>query len=145
MSTPDWTEVLPTPAAGGSLQEAWFTTYDQPEAGLLVENLLPALLGMSHSLSHELEERTLFFGELDAALQQLRGRLTVISSPPQAVREAPHYPWLWRYVSHFYPESAAVVGRARSLSGGAGCIGRRKREEAHRPPNPTTRTRRASR
>lgn len=101
MSNPDWTEVLPTPPDGGSLFEAWFTTFDQPDAGLLVEHLLPSLLGVSHSLSHELEERTLFFGELGTALERLHGRLTIISSPPRAAREASQYPWLWRYVSHF--------------------------------------------
>ena len=43
MSKPDWSEVLPTPPAGGSLSEAWFTTFDQPDAGFLVEHLLPSL------------------------------------------------------------------------------------------------------
>lgn len=101
MSGPDWSEVLPAPPAGGTLSEAWFTTFDQPEAGLLVEHLLPSLLGLGHSLSHEHEERTLFFGELGTALERLHGRITVISSPAQAGGLAPHYPWLWRYVSHF--------------------------------------------
>lgn len=77
------------------------TSFDQPDAGLLVEYLLPSLLGASHSLSQELQERTLFFGELGTALEQLHGRLTVISTPPRAAREAAQYPWLWRYVSHF--------------------------------------------
>ncbi len=99
MSGPDWSEVLPAPPAGGALSEAWFTTFDQPDVGLLVEHLLPSLLGVGHSLSHELEERTLFFGELGTALERLHGRITVIST--QAVGQAPQYPWLWRYVSHF--------------------------------------------
>jgi hypothetical protein len=77
------------------------TTFDQPDAGLLVEYLLPSLLGASHSLSQEIQERTLFFGELGTALEQLHGRLTVISSPPTGAREPSQYPWLWRYVSHF--------------------------------------------
>lgn len=101
MSTPDWKDVLPVPPLGGRLHEAWMTSFEQPDAGLLVEHLLPSLLGASHSLSQELQERTLFFGELGTALEQLHGRLTVISSPPRASREAPQYPWLWRYVSHF--------------------------------------------
>jgi hypothetical protein len=101
MSGPDWSEVLPAPPAGGSLSEAWFTTFDQPEASLLVEHLLPSLLGLGHSLSHELEEPTLFFGELGTALERLHGRITVVSSPAQAAGQAPQYPWLWRYVSHF--------------------------------------------
>lgn len=109
MSAPDWSDVLPTPPAGAILLEAWFTTFDQPEAGLLVEYLLPSLLGETRSLSHELQERTLFFGELGTALERLHGRLTAISSPPQAVGEPRHYPWLWRYVSHF---TVGAVSRA---------------------------------
>ncbi|WP_434718147.1 hypothetical protein P5W98_00745 [Paraburkholderia sp. A1BS-2L] len=77
------------------------TSFDQPETGLLVEHLLPSLLGASHSLSQEVQERTMFFGELGTTLEALHGRFTVISSPPRAVREHSQYPWLWRYVSHF--------------------------------------------
>jgi hypothetical protein len=86
------------------------TSFEQPDAGLLVEHLLPSLLGASHSLSQELPERTLFFGELGTALEALHGRLTVISSPPREERESSQYPWLWRYVSHFTvgAESRAV-------------------------------------
>ena len=86
------------------------TSFEQPDPGLLVEHLLPSLLGGSYSLSHELQERTLFFGELGTALEMLHGRLTVISSPPRAAREDSQYPWLWRYVSHFIvgAESRAV-------------------------------------
>lgn len=77
------------------------TSFEQPDAGLLVEHLLPSLLGASHSLSQEVQERTLFFGELGTALEALRGRLTVISSPPREERQSSQYPWLWRYVGHF--------------------------------------------
>lgn len=101
MTTPSWKDVLPTPPPGGVLREAWLTSFEQPNAGLLVEHLLPSLLGASHSLSQEAHERTLFFGELGTALEMLHGRLTVISSPPRAGREDSQYPWLWRYVSHF--------------------------------------------
>jgi len=98
---PDWRDVLPVPPPGGQLHEAWMTTFDQPDAGLLVEYVLPSLLGASHSLSQDVQERTLFFGELGTALEQLHGRLTVISSPPTGAREPSQYPWLWRYFSHF--------------------------------------------
>ncbi len=77
------------------------TSFEQPDAGLLVEHLLPSLLGVGHSLSQEIAERSLFFGELSTTLETLHGRLTVISSPPREERESSHYPWLWRYVSHF--------------------------------------------
>lgn len=77
------------------------TTFEQPDAGLLVEHLLPSLVGASNSLSQEPQERSLFFGELCSALEALHGRFTVISSRPSAVQEDPRYPWLWRYVNHF--------------------------------------------
>jgi hypothetical protein len=83
------------------------TSFEQPDAGLLVEHLLPSLLGASHSLSQEVQERTMFFGELGTALEALHGRLTVISSPPRAARGDSQYPWLWRYVSHFTVGAAA--------------------------------------
>lgn len=101
MSAPDWKNVLPAPPNGTQLLEAWFTTYDQPDAGLMVEHLLPSLLGTSYSLSQELHERTLFFGELGMALETLHGRITVISSPPRKSSGVIPYPWLWRYVNHF--------------------------------------------
>lgn len=101
MSTPDWKEVLPAPPPGAALYEAWMTSFEQPDAGLLVEHLLPSLLGASHALSGELLERTLFFGELGTALETMHGRVTVISSPPRESREASPYPWVWRYLDHF--------------------------------------------
>jgi hypothetical protein len=85
------------------------TSFEQPDAGLLVEHLLPSLLGASHSLSQEVLERNLFFGELGSALEALHDRITVISSPPRGVREDAQYPWLWRYVSHF---TVGAQGRA---------------------------------
>lgn len=77
------------------------TSFDQPDAGLLVEHLLPSLLGTSYELSQDVHARTLFFGELGTTLEALHGRLTAISSRPRKPREEQPYPWLWRYVSHF--------------------------------------------
>lgn len=110
MSAPDWKEVLPIPPDGARLIEAWFTTYDQPDTGLLVEHLLPSLLNANHALSQDPEDRTLFFGELGMSLESLHGRLTVISSPVLEQRSSSQYRWLWRYVSHFTvgAESPAV-------------------------------------
>ena len=101
MTTPNWVEALPSPVSGGRLQEVWMTSFEQPDAGLLVEHIFPSLLGTSYSLSQEFRERNLFFGELGSALMSLHDRITVISSPPRAAREDSQYPWLWRYVSHF--------------------------------------------
>lgn len=101
VTVPLWKDVLPPPPARGQLRELWMTSFERPDASLLVEHLLPSLLGTSHSLAPEIEERALFFGELGMALEALRGRLTIISSPSGSVREDAQYPWLWRYVSHF--------------------------------------------
>ncbi len=101
MTTARWKDVLPTPPARGQLREVWMTSFERPDAGLLVEHLLPSLLGTNHSLTPEIEERALFFGELGMALEALRGRLTIISSPSGSLPEDAQYPWLWRYVSHF--------------------------------------------
>lgn len=83
------------------------TSFEQPDAGLLVEHLLPSLLSSNHSLSQDVQERNLFFGELSTALETLHGRLTVISSPPRGAREDSQYPWLRRYVDHFIVGSEA--------------------------------------
>lgn len=101
MTTPGWEDVLPSPPRGGRLHEAWMTSFEQPDATLLVEHLLPSLLRVRCALSREFQDRTLFFGELSTTLEALRSRLTVISSPPRGARGDSQYPWLWRYVSHF--------------------------------------------
>lgn len=101
MNDPDWKEVLPAAPKGGQLIEAWMTAFDLPDEGLLVEHLLPSLLGMNNSLSLEVKERTLFFGELGTTLESFRDRITILTSPPRGERETSQYPWLWRYVGHF--------------------------------------------
>jgi len=101
MTTPDWKDVLPIPPPGARLHEAWMTSFDRPDAGLLVEHLLPALVGATCSLAQEPKERMLFCGELATSLEMLLGRLTVISSPPREPEQPSQYPWLWRYLSHF--------------------------------------------
>lgn len=83
------------------------TSYEQPDASLLVEHLLPSLLGLNNSLSQEFQERNLFFSELGTTLETMRGRLTVISSPPREERKNSAYPWLWRYVNHLNVGSEA--------------------------------------
>jgi hypothetical protein len=101
MSAPAWTEVLPSPPPGAQLDEAWMTSFEPPDAALLVEHVLPSLLGIAHVLSEEPTARTMFFGELGSALEALHGRLTVVSSPARVPLERSAYPWLWRYVSAF--------------------------------------------
>lgn len=109
MTSPSWKDALPAAPPGGELVEAWFTTFDPPDSGILVEHLLPALLATHATPSRDLLQRTMFFGELSADLERLRGRLTVVSSPARKVRDTARYPWLWRYVDHF---TVGVQGRA---------------------------------
>lgn len=101
MTAPNWKDALPSHPPGGRLYEAWMTSFERPDDRLMVEHLLPSLLGVNYTLSQELQERNLFFGELSTALEALHGRFTVISSPSRGTREDSQYPWLWRYVSHF--------------------------------------------
>jgi hypothetical protein len=101
MNMPDWKEVLPSPPLGGNLLEAWMTTFDHPDPGLLVEHLLPSLLGMTYTLTQNLDEKNQFFGDLATSLERLRGRISIISSPPREIGQG-LYPWLGRYVDHFH-------------------------------------------
>ena len=100
MTNPTWKEVLPAPPAGCELREAWMTSFEPPDARLLVEDLLPALFGMNRSLSQDRNEKTLFFGELGNYLGRVP--LTVISSMPRGAGEDRPYPWLWQYVKRCY-------------------------------------------
>jgi Tyrosyl-DNA phosphodiesterase len=77
------------------------TTFEPPDAALLVEHLLPSLLDMNPPVSQEGKERNVYFGELGTSLEALRGRFSIISSPAKAERQHSQYPWLWRYVSHY--------------------------------------------
>lgn len=101
MSTPSWKSALPSPPRGAVLREAWMTSYDRPDAALLVEHFLPSLLEMNRAPTQEPRARDVFFGELSTSLERLRGRLTIIASPPRTERTSNQYPWLWRYVDHF--------------------------------------------
>ena len=53
MTTPAWRQALPTPPAGCQLRGAWLTSFEPPDAALLVEHLLPSLLGVSGELTTE--------------------------------------------------------------------------------------------
>ncbi|RKG90109.1 hypothetical protein D7W82_05010 [Corallococcus sp. CA049B] len=106
---PDWREALPTIPQGYRLEAALFTTFEPAQPELLVEHLLPSILSLHRGFESEPAARSLYFGELGLALQRLRGRLTVISSPASVARErdpdaatGAAYPWLWRYVAPFF-------------------------------------------
>ncbi|MDP2270492.1 MAG: hypothetical protein Q8K32_07135 [Archangium sp.] len=77
------------------------TSYGPADSALLVEHLLPSVLGLSRELSSERNERALYFGELALTLERLRDHISVISSPRVGEASSPQYPWLWRYVGQF--------------------------------------------
>lgn len=81
------------------LRGALFTTYDRPDARLLVERLLPDLLRIDASVDGNHREQQTFLGRLATQLEALQTKLVVVSSMPQANEiGAPSYPWLWRHV-----------------------------------------------
>jgi len=101
VTLPLWQHALPFPPLGGRLEQAWMTTFERPDAALLVEHLLPSLLGMSTGLSQDSGGRNVFFSELGTTLEPLRNRFTIISSPTPGERVGSPYPWLWRYLDRF--------------------------------------------
>ncbi len=108
MEGPTWQSPLLSARAGHILKAALFTTYRPPDAGLLVEHVLPSILGLDRAFTSDAEARPLYFGELARELEKLRGKLTVITScaveEGDSTTENPStgtYPWLWRYVTPF--------------------------------------------
>lgn len=119
MTTPGWRSLIRSSAASKArLEAALFTTYDRPDDRLLVEHLLPELLGIQRSPEAEGPERSLFFGELTRRLRELSGRLTVFASPSGPAREdsAPElYPWLWANVHKLHVGSDRDVQQHAKL------------------------------
>src|SRR5262245_31493325 len=101
---------------GTRLRAALFTTYDRPDERLLVESLLPQLLGLSREVHGETAERERFFVELVRRLKALRPLpLGVIASMPKpADGEERSYPWLWRCIDRFHVgRDAAAIQHAK--------------------------------
>lgn len=108
MEGPTWQSPLLSARAGHSLKAALFTTYRPPDAGLLVEHVLPSILGLDRAFTTDVAARPLYFGELARELEKVRGKITVITScvveeGDSTIEDssAVAYPWLWRYVSQF--------------------------------------------
>lgn len=98
----DWQSLLHTDAPAGSLlKAALFTTYDRADPTFLAEHLLPCLLKLNREPDGEGTERQYFLTELGRRLNQLHGKLVVVSS---TLREEPvaseeneseAYNWIW--------------------------------------------------
>jgi hypothetical protein len=80
----------------GPVRAALLTTFDVPDAELLVEDLLPRWLGLHRVPSADESAQHQFLAELAAELDRLHGSIHVISSPPRHEDVRPH--WLWSYV-----------------------------------------------
>lgn len=80
----------------GPVRAALLTTFDVPDAELLVEDLLPRWLGLHRVPSADESAQRQFLAELVAELDRLHGAIHVISSPPRQEDARPH--WLWSYV-----------------------------------------------
>jgi hypothetical protein len=90
-----------TAPQGWALQWALVTSYDRPDERLLVEYMLPGLLGITRAAGGEGRERDLFLVEMAEKLERLRGRLAVVSgSAGEEDPAARPYPWLWRLIRH---------------------------------------------
>lgn len=90
----------------GDLQGCLLTTFEPPDADFLVEDVLPAWLGMSRTNSEDAGERTVFLVDLQSRLRDLRGRLSVFSSARPTIGGG-H--WLW---SDFHLHTVGAKERA---------------------------------
>lgn len=96
----------------GRVQAALLTTYEPPDATLLVEDLLPRWFQLDREASSEGRENRFFLVELEEALQQRRGKLSVFSS--NAVVDAASRHWVWSYVvPHRVGARGATVQHAK--------------------------------
>lgn len=79
----------------GELRAALLTTFEPPDADVLVEDVLPGWLGLSRDAAESGPERTTFLVDLQRRVKSLRGRLAVFSSSrPNGGRSH----WLWNDV-----------------------------------------------
>lgn len=74
----------------GPVRAALLTTFDVPDAELLVEDLLPRWLGLHRVPSADESAQRQFLAELVAELDRLHGAIHVISSPPRQEDARPH-------------------------------------------------------
>lgn len=94
---PDWREPsIASVMHGGTLLAAFLTTFDPPEAEVLIEELLPTWLGLSTALVDEGPDRLKYFAELEDALKRIRGNFTIVSSLATQVPSG--HGWIWSYI-----------------------------------------------
>lgn len=101
-SLPGWKPLngLDEPGApGGRLLGALLTTFDPPDPGILIEEYLPAWLGLENSYADEGVDRLRYFAELEDALRRLKGQVSIVSSPGEVGTSAEA--WIWNYIRRF--------------------------------------------
>lgn len=96
----DWSNSIPTPPDKASLVAALWTSYRPVSPGFIAGDVLPQLVGIDRSENEEPDRREWFIAEAMQALAPLKGRLTVITSPPVS-HDSLDDAWLWRYVTPF--------------------------------------------
>ena len=79
----------------GELRAALLTTFEPPDADVLVEDVLPVWLGLAREATDSGPEQTTFIVELQQRIKALRGRLSVFTSTRPSEGSA-H--WLWNDV-----------------------------------------------
>lgn len=114
-SVAEWLDPIGDEAAdrdAGSVQAALLTTYDPPDATLLVEDLLPRWFRLDRELSSDDAANRFFLAELEVELQRRRGKLAVFSSPAVLGPDSQH--WIWSHVArHFVGALGSVVQHAK--------------------------------
>lgn len=85
--------------AGYRLGAALFTTFDPPQPGVLIEDYLPAWLGLENAYTEEGTERLRYFAELEDELRRLKGRIAIVSTPGDSGTSAEA--WIWSYIRRF--------------------------------------------
>lgn len=94
---PQWKALNQTTESNqGRLLGALLTTFDPPDAGVLIESYLPGWLGLQGVCVDEGDDRLRYFAELEDALRRLKGRIAIISSPGTTHVSADG--WIWNYI-----------------------------------------------
>jgi hypothetical protein len=97
----DWTSPIPAPPKEASLVAALWTSYRPLSSEFLAGYVLPQLMQIDRSENEEPDIREWFIAEAMEALKPLKGRLTLITSPPVSRVDSQDDAWLWHYITPF--------------------------------------------